>query len=347
MIEMALASEQFQAVVSNIREDLLLHTSFKLAHYRFTLEAQEPMMVSPVQGNALRGGLGHVLKRLACFQPKACFDRCQQSCDCPYGYIFETTPPPDSEALRNLSDIPRPFIIRTSLDRSGSIRVGDRLSFELILVGQGIKYLRYFIGAFQELTRQGLGKHRNRLRLVTVEALPCDDGMPQLVYDAQTEIFYPATEVLGMLNIMRHIAQWPLDRLTLEFVTPTRLKYQQGWIQEGPPFEILIRTLLSRISSLSYFHCGQLLDVDFRGLIDQAAEISIVKQETRWQDWTRFSGRQKRRIEMGGLVGRVTYSGKLNNYLPLLALGEFIHVGKGAVVGNGQIRVIMTQKGQP
>jgi CRISPR/Cas system endoribonuclease Cas6 (RAMP superfamily) len=54
----------------------------------------------------------------------------------------------------------------------------------------------------------------------------------------------------------------------------------------------------------------------------------------------RVSGRQKKRIEMGGLVGKVTYEGDLTDYLPLLALGELIHVGKGTVFGNGQYEIV-------
>jgi len=62
------------------------------------------------------------------------------------------------------------------------------------------------------------------------------------------------------------------------------------------------------------------------------------------EDWSRFSGRQKQRIKMGGLVGLVTYAGDLADYLPLLALGEFIHVGKGTVFGNGQYRIKINSK---
>jgi hypothetical protein len=124
--------------------------------------------------------------------------------------------------------------------------------------------------------------------------------------------------------------------LTLNFLTPTKLKQSGRWVSQGPPFAVLIRTLLGRLSSLSYFHCGERVEVDFRGLIDRAGGVKVTYSETRWQDWSRFSGRQKQRIELGGLVGRVTYNGDLLDYLPLLVLGQLIHVGKGTVFGNGQ-----------
>jgi hypothetical protein len=110
-------------------------------------------------------------------------------------------------------------------------------------------------------------------------------------------------------------------------------------VQHGPPFPVLVKALLGRISSLSYFHCGQRWGTDFRGLIDRAAGVRIVKSETHWEDWSRFSGRQGQRVEMGGLVGRITYAGDLRDYLPLLALGELVHAGKGTVFGNGKYGV--------
>jgi hypothetical protein len=44
--------------------------------------------------------------------------------------------------------------------------------------------------------------------------------------------------------------------------------------------------------------------------------------------------------EMGGFVGEVTYEGDLEEFLPLLILGQYTHVGKYAVWGNGQYEVV-------
>jgi len=125
-----------------------------------------------------------------------------------------------------------------------------------------------------------------------------------------------------------YAAGLPADGLTLDFLAPTWLEHAGKTVWQGPPFHVLVKALLGRISSLSYFHCGQVWEADFRGLIDRAAEVRAVQNETHWEERQRFSGRQEQWMEIGGLVGRVAYQGKLGDYLPLLALGELVHVGR-------------------
>jgi hypothetical protein len=372
---------------------LSLPSGFKLARYRFTLEALEPLHLPPFKGSALRGGFGHTFKRLVCYsskgtypqgafpgprsgapgrggskQPKPCGERCQVGNACPYGYIFETSPAADSEVLRTIKEVARPFVIQPPLDRREVIPAGERLTFGLVLIGQGINYLPYFIAAFRELGRQGLGRARSRYRLLALDAVSTPSpalplrggGSAPLSLEGRAKwleraragggggdiiipIYRAVDETIRAVNasisadaIARRAAALSPEQITLEFLTPTRLKHKGRWAKEGPPFHVLLRRLLDRVSSLSYFHCGQMFEADFRGLIERAAEVRIARAQTKWEDWARFSGRQRQRVEMGGLVGWVTYSGDLSEYRPLLALGELVHVGKGTVFGNGR-----------
>ncbi len=322
--------------------------SFRLAHYRLTLKALEPLYLPPFKGSALRGGFGHTFKRLVCFEPQPCGKKCELGNGCPYGYIFETRPPAGSEVLRTFNEVSRPFVIEPPNDRRTYIPAGEALGFGLTLVGQGINYLAYFIAVFRELGRVGLGRERGEFCLLAMEAVGSLSAKPSAlagggnlepVYRAEDEMIRTVEATIRGETIAAHAATLPTNRITLNFLTPTRLKHRGQWVWEGPPFQVLIRSLLGRISSLSYFHCGQRFETDFRGLIDRAAGVRIVESETRWQDWPRFSGRQKQRIELGGLMGRVTYEGDLGDYRPLLALGEFVHVGKGTVFGNGRYKI--------
>ena len=44
-------------------------------------------------------------------------------------------------------------------------------------------------------------------------------------------------------------------------------------MREGPPFHVLVGKLLARVSSLSYFHCGERWETDYRGWIEQAEAV--------------------------------------------------------------------------
>lgn len=44
-------------------------------------------------------------------------------------------------------------------------------------------------------------------------------------------------------------------------------------------------------------------------------------------------------MKMGGFVGEVMYRGELSDFLPLLKLGEKIHVGKGTGFGLGRYEI--------
>ncbi len=317
----------------------------RVARFRFTLRVEEPLQLPPYKGSALRGGFGHTLKRLTCFQPDACDEGCRLGNDCVYGYLFETSPPEDAAVLRNLDEVPRPFVIEPPLERRELFAPGDRLDFHVVLVGRAITYLPYFVLTFQQMGNAGLGrvmenaagKHRGRFILEEVIALGVGESMP--IYSADDEALR-SVDLSAGTEVWHGLAeQWPADHLTLEFLTPTRLKHQGQILHTGPSFAALVKVLLGRISSLAAFHGAARWETDFRRWIDRAADVQIARATTQWVDWERYSGRQQQRIAMGGLVGTVTYRGDLAPYRALLALGQLTHVGKGSVFGNGWFTV--------
>lgn len=314
----------------------------QLSRYRFTLVADELLTLPPWKGSALRGGFGHAFKSMVCFQPavKTCAD-CLLRYTCPYPYIFETPLPPETELLSSADRVPPPLILEPPLTEQTGYPPGSTLTFGVTLVGRAVDYLPYFLVAFQELGRGGLGRTRGRFHLAEVVALhPLAGVAVESVYTAAQPTHIRARALpLELPALVAAAEQLPTDRLTIEFRTPTRLKHDDHLVRQGPPFQALVKVLLGRISSLSYFHCGQRWEMDFRGWIDQAAAVALAATETRWVDWERYSGRQQQRIAMGGLVGRATYTGDLAPYRALLLLGTLIHVGKGTVFGNGAFAV--------
>lgn len=144
--------------------------ALRVACYRLDLRAETALCLPPYKGSTFRGGFGHAFKRIACAMPGQCRERCRIGPACPYGYVFETSPPPDAQQLRNLSDIPRPFVLAPPETRQEVFGPGETMRLGLALVGRGIDYLPYFILTFRTLGQEGIGKGRGRFALVRVAA---------------------------------------------------------------------------------------------------------------------------------------------------------------------------------
>lgn len=89
------------------------------ARYRVVFEPLETLDLPAYLGLTLRGAFGHAFRAVACHAPRDA--PCPLPTLCPYHLIFETTPPPDSDALRTHDEIPRPFVISPSTTHPVSI----------------------------------------------------------------------------------------------------------------------------------------------------------------------------------------------------------------------------------
>ena len=132
------------------------------------------------------------------------------------------------------------------------------------------------------------------------------------------------------------------NKITISLLTPLRLRFD-GHITDKIEFHVLIRNLLRRISSLSYFHCGEKFQVDFKGLIEKARAVNQIASDSHWYDWKRYSTRQEEWMSLGGVTGTVSYEGDISDFMLLLRLGEYVHVGKGTSFGLGKYEILEFQ----
>lgn len=412
--------------------------NFIIASYEVTIEAGERGLSLPAyKGSTLRGGFGSAFRRISCSLRDADCRACLLGANCPYAYIFETAPPPGAEVLRNFESVPRPFVLEPPLETKREYAPGEKLAFNLVLIGKAISFLPYFIVAFRELGEMGIGRQRKKFRLAEIRAVNPESGKSEAVYHAGDRLvrnvdlslqydagylekgnlqkeslqegalpkggLYPTVvnQVSGKKGTILNKdlkeshsnstntceddgALQPVDtergkehrpqdrfhapevgcgeqgillpsgyapragkesgagtntrRVSLEYRTMTRIKFEQNFARRLE-FHILIRSLLRRLSSLAYFHHGWELDLDFTGLIEHAAAVRLIKDSTRWVDWERYSSRQDSKMNLGGVMGRAVYKGDLDKFIPILRLGELVHVGKGAVFGMGKYRM--------
>jgi hypothetical protein len=195
-----------------------------------------------------------------------------------------------------------------------------------------------FILVFRELGDRGLGRGRGKYHLQEVEAVHPLSGDRERIYSATDEMVCHSQLEVGFQDIERRAEEIPGDTVILRFLTPTRIKHQGSFISQ-PPFHVIVRNVLRRVSSLYYFHCGEPWKFAYRGTIERAKEIRSAELDTRWVDWERYSGRQKTRLKMGGFVGEAVYEGDLTEFRPLLLLGQLVHIGKARVFGNGRYEI--------
>ena len=296
------------------------------------------------KGNVIRGGFGSAFRRIVCHANCREPETCELRHVCPYTAVFHPFVPEGSEKISRNRDIPRPFVIKPPLETKESYVPGERLSFDVVLIGKIRDYLPYFIVTFKELGHVGLGRDRTPVDLVGVESLGVKkDAAP--VYGRETNLVQPPREALSWESIIHsNVHKNGLDsvqRITLRFLTPTMLKVD-GTVAQRPSFGTILRRLRDRINALAYFYCGKGLEIDFKGLGDEADKICTVQASVRWVQSGRYSRRRQVNHDLSGFIGEITFAGELAPFLPYLKLGEYVHVGKNAVFGNGWYEIVET-----
>ncbi len=305
----------------------------KLANYRIAITPKTNLTLPPYKGSTFRGGFGHALRRVICTnRGEACIS-CTLRSTCIYPYIFETTSPKDEKS----EDSPHPFIIEPPIDEKQHYTTDDQLNLHLILIGRAIDYIPYFILAFEELGRIGIGSDRGKYRIERVTNISREKEA--LIYDGNSHI-RDDYQVIDSADLFNETSQLDRQQITLRFLTPTRIKYK-GKLTKDLNFEIVLRNLLRRLSWLAEIHCDEKWDIDYKTLIKSAKErVKTVYSDLRWHDWERYSQRQDKKLKMGGFMGDITFEGDLAEFLPFLKLGEYLHIGKGTVYGLGKYEIV-------
>jgi len=309
--------------------------------FSFSLRVLEQFPLPRFKGTTLRGGFGVQFKRTVCLN-KSCDDcsLCSLKNVCSYSYVFETSPFEGSKKLRNIKDIPRPFVIDPPPGEENIFEPGDIINFQLVLIGKAIDYLPYFILVFKELGKIGLGRKYGRFELEKVEELLLNsDRESRNIYSGQDEILHRVGPPITYADISAADDMSFLKEITFHFLTPTRIQFD-GKLIGDIEFHHIIRALLHRLSALSYFHCGEEMKVDYKGIIARAMSVRKKYSDLKWLDIERYSSRQKARMKLGGIIGKANFLGDLSEFMPLILLGEHVHIGKSCTFGLGKYRIL-------
>src|ERR1019366_670554 len=155
------------------------------------------------------------------------------------------------------------------------------------------------------------------------------------IYDAMTRRFQAEPPVWQPAE-----TQVAVRRMSVEFLTPLRMR-TEGRYNLRPDFVAITHALLRRIHLLGSIYGDGGAGGDhtwMHELLRKADEVKTVRSEFRLYEWEGMSGRQGRRVQMDGVVGRLDAEGDLTDLAPYWRAGEWLSVGSGTSMGMERYR---------
>ena len=314
---------------------MLSALTFKFYRFRFHFRSAGSLYFPPYKsGNVVRGAFGNLFRRLVCIP--SCHDvkTCEVRSTCPYARVFEPQAA-RGEGPSGLADWPRPFVFRAAHLDGRTIPQGETFHFDVHIFDTADPALPYFVLAFAQLVRDGLGPGRGRAELAAVDQLDLNGARMARVFDGEQSQMreLPPPNIVDLSGTPARV-----DRVRVRFVTPTELKAGHK-LADRPDFSILFGRLRDRISTLRALYDAGSLEIDFRAMGERAATIRMTRCELHRTEVDRLSSRTGKRHPLGGFVGEAEYEGELGEFLPYLRLGTWLGVGRQTVWGKGGIDV--------
>ena len=272
----------------------------------FTLEACGPFGPRGDHAADLRGAIGKALHGTR-----------------HYDSLFEPALPDRApRGLAGGAGAPRPFVL-TPPEPERLPAEGGRVRFDLVLLGRAAEDPAPWVRAVERAAKDGLGRPRTDFELTDRRIEPLE----ALTHRA-------ARRVRGLLG-----PDAEAGRLRLTFRTPARILSDGRALLPSPP--AVVNGLLRRLQALAWLHGRCRAELDFGGLVAEAAEVeqqADYAEHFEDQRGRRTSYRQGRRVPLDGLSG--WWEGWLcRRLVAILAAGELVHVGKATTSGLGQLEL--------
>jgi len=222
-----------------------------------------------------------------------------------------------------------PYALRAPIGPT-KISDGDTLFVEITLFGQAIAHLASVLAAV-DAASSSLGQvvHQGQRGRAIIEEIysVTPTGIRPVRLLSETEL--SALQILAG-TILQAVPKHPTAAVRLILDAPLRLKDNGQFITQHPSFTQLLRRVFGRMRQLQPNSSAQ----QAKEILQHAVGISD-HGSVRWMTLDRWSARQKQNMPFGGLVGFLEYHGALEEFLPWLALGAWLHVGGKSTFGFG------------
>lgn len=320
-----------------------------VSKFEIVLQSQTEAILPALIGSTLRGAFGHALKAISCSMSHQNCDQCFLSDVCNYTTIFEPT------SKNKLNNLPRPFVfsppippLTKEISKTNTLKIrvsaNGEISFGLILIGDAVNKLPYFIYAFELMARHGLGSERHSFKVVEVFQVN-ENSQKYLIYEPhyyQIETFESKTLKDYVVSRLENIET--SNNLKIRLETPLRIRRKdqfghQFLLEEITFFEFFKQCSL-RLKLLSENY-GMPLDYDYQNLMKKSQTIEISENNLWRHDSMRYSNRQNEKLDLDGMLGEIKFGGQnLKLYLPYLLAAEFLQIGSACGLGLGKFCIL-------
>lgn len=303
---------------------------FSFIHLRITIHTRD---ISRLVSYLYRSGpdFAGAFRRLVCRRNTSDCSNSPDCSDCPYRILFGQQLGADPSAVKCHQKPPLPFVF-TFPAHDTIPKQAEGCTCTLVLVGKALNHATVFISALRSLLTNGhqLGQFAE----ATVHLVESLDFYGNQISIALGEA-EPDTGNLVTLDAKGVVDSrcCPTDVIGLHFITPLKLA-KNGRIMCSFDAGQFVRSLMRRVSALAYYYCSYEMRDNFREYAHTANRIELLEDNFFYTDVGRRS------LALSGVMGDGVLIGDFNDLMPFLALGEYLHLGKGASYGMGQYRLV-------
>jgi len=296
-------------------------------------------------GSVVHGILGFHLKKSVCIEPSGNCAKCSLTNSCPYAFFIEAArlsvlEKEKQQAYERQCGLflpkPHPICVSVIPCSSSHSETESEILVELIFFGaaaeRGVPVLLAIVEAFKEgIGRQSVKEKRGSLEVISLsnpvtekqilpESLRYDQGLP----------FVPIE--------WSQLAASHSIKSGMEFTAPVRLQ-SEGRIRSVLPVSDLVLSVFRRVASIALYYCGVELPFDYRPVLEKTDLLGPLALPKR-ASVSRYSSRQKTRIQQDGMTGVISLPELPAELLPWLSLCQYMGIGKGTSMGFGRYQLV-------
>lgn len=289
---------------------------------RLHYTASAPMPLPRYSGSHWRSGFGVRLRTLACITGAPTCAGCPVRSQCGYAQVFDGAPATEPSGLNaRHNEQPQPYLLCPITETPDSATV------DCTLLPPAIPHLPLILKALLHQQPQRKSPAHWQLQSISHRLVPemqwqVGQALPQWAAARMPEP--PNAPVAVRLHLEHPV----LLRVLGRHVGPQDFR-----------FHTFFNALLRRIQLLHGLCANAPLEMDAAALVRHAHGIQCRNAQLHWQDWARYSARQRQTVPMGGVLGSLELHGDIAPLWSWLHLGQWLHVGKGAVMGLGRYRL--------